>query len=73
MISEITGDFRGEIIAGKKSTQGTQNIFRILFGMTGMLLSIAGMVIIIDYNAGIMFRLAGLLCSLLLPVFVSST
>ena len=60
MIGDIIGDIIGEIISSEEPSKKAQAVIRILFGLAGVALSIAGAVKTVSYDAGLAFRMAGL-------------
>ena len=58
MIGDIIGDIFGEVMIGKDPSEKAQAIIRALFGLVGVALSIAGMIKMFSYDAGLAFRMA---------------
>ncbi|UCF92110.1 MAG: hypothetical protein JSW39_28235 [Desulfobacterales bacterium] len=71
MLGDILGEIFGEIVFGADSSQRTQAVMRVLFGLLGVILSIAGIVKTVSYDAGLAFRLAGVFMFLMLACFCS--
>ena len=59
MIGDIIGDMIGEFITGGEPSKKAQTVIRILCGLAGVMLSLAGAVKTASYDAGLAFRLAG--------------
>jgi len=69
MIGDIIGDILGEVISGSDPSKKAQALIRVLFGVLGVALSIAGMVKMFSYDAGLAFRLAAIFLFAMLTCF----
>jgi hypothetical protein len=69
MIGDIIGDIFGDIISGSDPSKRSQAVIRILFGLLGAVLSAAGVVKTVSYDAGLAFRLAGMFMFAMLMCF----
>ena len=69
MIGDIIGDILGDITGGSDPSKRSQAIIRILFGLVGVVLSAAGMVKTMSYEAGLPFRMAGVFLFAMLLCF----
>ena len=69
MIGDIIGDIVGEIISGSDPSKKFQAFTRVLVGLVGVALSIAGMVKMFSYDAGLAFRLAAVFLFAMLACF----
>ncbi len=69
MIGDIIGDILGDAIIGSDPSKRSQAIIRALFGIVGMALSIAGMMKMFSYDAGLAFRLAAMFLFAMLACF----
>lgn len=61
MLGDIIGEILGEVVVGKSLSERLKSVVRILFGLTGAILSLVGMFHTASYSAGLPFRLAGML------------
>jgi hypothetical protein len=69
VIGDIIGDIIGDLIFGSDPSKRSQALVRVLFGSMGVVLSAAGMVKVISYEAGLAFRLAGMFMFAMLICF----
>jgi hypothetical protein len=69
MIGDIIADMLGEAISGGEPSKRAQAVVRVLVGLVGAVLSVAGMVKIFSYDAGLAFRLAGIFMFAMLACF----
>ena len=69
MIGDIIGDIIGDAIVGSDPSKKAQAVIRALFGLLGAALSIAGMVKMFSYDAGLAFRLAAVFLFAMLACF----
>jgi hypothetical protein len=69
MIGDIIGDILGDAIAGSDPSKKAQALMRVLFGLVGVALSVAGMIKMFSYDAGLAFRLAAIFLFAMLACF----
>jgi len=69
MLDDLFSDILGDMLFGRDPSKRTQNVMRVLFGLLGVCLSIAGVVKTMSYDAGIAFRLAGVFMFVMLVCF----
>ena len=69
MIGDILGDILGNFFSGGEPSKKAQAVSRIIVGLLGAALTIAGMVKTFTYDAGLAFRLAGVFMFAMLACF----
>lgn len=69
MLGDIFNGILGELLAGKLRSERLQIYIRMLFGLVGTFLSIAGVLKTATYAAGLPFRLAGMFLFVALGCF----
>jgi amino acid transporter len=69
MLDDLFSDILGDMVFGRDPSKRTPAVIRVLFGLLGVFLSIAGLVKTASYDAGLAFRLAGVFMFLMLACF----